>query len=53
MSEKDFAKLMELADKKLHEDVTPAEALRSFVQAGILDESGKLTKPYEDLETTP
>ncbi len=51
MSEKDFNKLMELADRKLHQEVTKEEALRSLVNAGILDASGKLTKPYEDLAT--
>ena len=49
MSEKDFNKLMELADQKLNQEVTMEEALLSLVNAGILDSDGKLTKPYEDL----
>lgn len=53
MSEKDFNKLMELADQKLGQIVTPEEALRSLVNAGILDTNGKLTKPYKDLAVTP
>lgn len=46
MSEKDFDKLMELAQKQLHEKVSKEEALRSLVSAGILDEAGNLTAPY-------
>lgn len=49
MSEKDFNLLMDLADKKLHQEVSKEEALRSLVNAGILDAKGNLTKPYEDL----
>ena len=53
MSDKDLNKLMELAQQKLEENVSVEEALRSFIQAGILDESGELTEPYEDLATVP
>jgi hypothetical protein len=54
MSEKDFNLLMELFNQKLQEDVSGEEALRSLVNAGILDSEGNLTKPYEDLAiTTP
>ena len=49
MSEKDFNLLMELANQKLHREVSKEEALRSLVNAGILDSNGNLTKPYEDL----
>jgi hypothetical protein len=49
MSERDFNLLMELADQKLHQEVSKEEALRSLVNAGILDPSGNLTKPYADL----
>ena len=49
MSEKDFNLLMELANQKLHQEVSKEEALRSLVNAGILDANGNLTKPYEDL----
>ena len=49
MSEKDFNLLMELVNQKLNEEISKEEALRSFVNAGILDSSGNLTKPYEDL----
>jgi len=49
MSEKDFNNLLELAQKKLQEKVSDEEALRSLVQAGILDEAGNLAAPYADL----
>ena len=49
MSEKDFNKLLELAQKQLQEMVSDEEALRSLVRAGILDEDGNLTPPYADL----
>lgn len=49
MSEKDFNLLMELFDQKLHQEVSKEEAIRSLVNAGILDSSGNLTKAYEDL----
>lgn len=50
MSEQDFNKLLELAQRQLQEKVTDEEALRSLVRAGILDESGNLTPPYADLD---
>jgi hypothetical protein len=46
MSDKDFNKLIELAQKQLQEKVSKEEALHSLVRAGILDQSGKLTAPY-------
>jgi len=51
MNDKDFQKLMDLADKELKKKVTKEEALRSFVSAGILDTEGNFTKPYEHLTT--
>jgi hypothetical protein len=53
MSEKEFDKLMELAQKQLHEKVSDEEALRSFVRAGILDENGNLTALYASLAVPP
>jgi hypothetical protein len=53
MHEVDYNWLMDLAERKLREDVTKEEALRSLVNAGILDSSGKLTKPYEILAVPP
>ncbi|HVU59173.1 MAG TPA: hypothetical protein VHD83_29125 [Puia sp.] len=52
MSEKDFNLLMDLFDQKLQQEVSKEEAIRSLVSAGILDPSGNLTKPYEDLAVT-
>jgi len=52
MSEKDFEKLMELAQSQLDEKVSKKEALLSLVRAGILDEAGKLTAPYIHLAAT-
>jgi hypothetical protein len=49
MSEKDFNLLMDLFDQKLQQDVSREEAIRSLVNAGIIDTLGNLTKPYEDL----
>jgi len=49
MSDKDFNKLLELAQKQSQEKVSKEEDLRSLVRAGILDEAGKLTAPYADL----
>jgi hypothetical protein len=43
---------MDLFDQKLHQEVSKEEALRSLVNAGILDASGNLTKPYENLAIT-
>jgi hypothetical protein len=49
MSDKDFQLLMDLADELLSKEVTKEEALRSLVNAGILDEEGNLTEPYKNL----
>ena len=51
MSEKDYQRLMDLADellKKTH-SYTKEEALRDLYNAGILDKEGNFTKPYENL----
>ncbi|MBC9913805.1 hypothetical protein [Chitinophaga varians] len=50
MSDAEFNALMELAEEQLREDVTPEEALRSFVGAGILDWDGNFREPYTELE---
>jgi len=52
MSDKDLQLLMELAEEKLQKTVTKEDALKSFIAAGILDESGEYTEPYKELETT-
>jgi hypothetical protein len=49
MSDKDFNKLIELAEKQLQEKVSDEEALRSLIRAGILDENGQYTSQYPEL----
>jgi len=49
MSEKDLQKLQDLANDKLEKGVTKAEALRSLINAGILNKKGKFTKQYQTL----
>jgi len=51
MSEKDFNMLMELADELLKRVYTKEESLRELIDAGIFDENGNYTKPYEILAT--
>jgi hypothetical protein len=40
---------MESVKKSLGKKVTKEEALRSLIRAGILDESGNFTAPYQEL----
>lgn len=49
MSGKDIKKLTDLAKGKIKRGVTKEEALRSFMGAGILNEKGEFTKPYQRL----
>jgi len=49
MSEKDIKNLMDSVDAKLKRGVTREEALRSFMNAGILDKDGNFTEPYQIL----
>lgn len=51
MNENDVAyKLaMESARKALKRKVSKHEALRSLIRAGILDENGNFTAPYQNL----
>jgi hypothetical protein len=50
MSQKEIKKLTELFQEKLKEGVSKEEALRTFVEAGILDENAKYTAPVKNLE---
>lgn len=50
MSDKDIELLIELANAKLDRGVSGEEALKSFVNAGILNNEGTYTEPYKDLE---
>ena len=47
MSDKDYQRLMDLADKKLSKE----EGLRLLCNAGILDMNGNFTEMYKDLAT--
>lgn len=51
MGEKDIQRLKELAENLLERSKTwtKEEALASLVSAGILDEDGNYTPPYQEL----
>lgn len=46
MSDKDYQRLMDLADEQLSKE----EGLRLLCNAGILDMNGNFTEMYKDLE---
>jgi hypothetical protein len=51
MGDKDIQRLMELAENLIQQSKTwtKEEALASLVRAGILDEHGNHTPPYQEL----
>ena len=49
MSDKDYQRLMDLADQQLKKGVTREEGLRKLYNAGILDMNGNFTEMYKDL----
>jgi predicted transcriptional regulator len=49
MNEKDIQHMIELAEKKIRETTTPAQALQNLVDAGILDVYGHYTAPYQEM----
>ena len=51
MSDKDYQRLMDLADQQLKKGVTREEGLRKLYNAGILDMNGNFTEMYKDLAT--
>jgi hypothetical protein len=51
MSEKDIQKLIELTEARIHEGVSADEALKSLVNAGILNLDGEYTTPYAQMLT--
>jgi hypothetical protein len=51
MSDKEIKSLIELAKTKIKQERTKKEILASFVAAGILDNKGEFTKPYEKLNS--
>lgn len=52
MSDKDYAKLMEIAQKSIEESktMTKKEAIASLNRAGILTKKGEFTKNYPALK---
>jgi len=50
MNEQDIRNLRNIALEELKKGVTREEALRSFMVAGIFDENGNYTEPYQILE---
>jgi hypothetical protein len=51
MNDKDYQRLMDLADEQLKKGVTREEGLRKLCNAGILDMDGNFTEMYKDLAT--
>ena len=49
MGAEDIQKLHELVSQKLKESITKEQALRSLMDAGILNENGLFTKTYPNL----
>lgn len=49
MDEKDIQTLLQLAERLLHEPLTPKQALQNLVDAGIFDRNGQLTAPYQEI----
>ncbi|HEY4193933.1 MAG TPA: hypothetical protein VGM63_00240 [Mucilaginibacter sp.] len=51
MDEKDIQNLINLAESKIQENISREEALKSLVNAGILDIEGNFTSNYEALDS--
>ena len=49
MTDKDIRNLIELAESHMKANISPEEALSNFISAGILDENGEYTPPYQQL----
>ena len=49
MKDKDIQNLIELFKSQMHAKISPEEALEHFVSAGILDENGEYTPPFQQL----
>lgn len=49
MTDKDIQNLIELAESHMNAKITPEEALNNFISAGILDENGNYTPPFQEL----
>lgn len=53
MSDKDFAKLMDIAQERIEaaKTMTKKEAIASLNRAGILTKKGEFTRHYKELKT--
>lgn len=49
MTDREFKELEEFVEDLLHKERTPEECLASLQSAGILDENGNFTDPYQHL----
>ena len=49
MTDKDIQNLIDLFKSQMQAKITPEEALEHFVSAGILDENGEYTPPFQQL----
>ena len=51
MNDKDYQRILDLAEQELKKGVNKEEGLRSLYNAGILDMNGNFTEMYKDLAT--
>ena len=51
MNDKDYQRILDLAEEQLKKGVTREEGLRKLYNAGILDMNGNFTEMYKDLAT--
>lgn len=49
MTDKDKKNLLELFESLRHIEVSPEIALKELISAGIMDENGDYTPPYQQL----
>ena len=49
MSDKDIQRLIALAEEQMQNPLTQEEAMASLVSAGLLDQEGHPTAPYQEL----
>lgn len=51
MNDKDYQRILDLAEQELKNGVNKEEGLRALYNAGILDMDGNFTEMYKDLAT--
>lgn len=49
MTDRDIQNLIELFESRIRAGITAEEALKSLVSAGILNENGEYTPPFQQL----